>query len=271
MSAQLDDPARIPVMILCGGQGTRLREETEVRPKPMLEIGGRPMLWHIMKLYSTYGFKHFILCLGYKGHIIRDYFLNYNSYCTDMTVHLGRSGGVEYHNSHPEEDWCVTLADTGQATQTGARVAKGARYVTGDTFCFTYGDGLGSIDLAALLRFHRTHGRLGTITGVRPPGRFGELRAGSDGGAIEFNEKPQVSTGLINGGFGIFQRDFVNRYLTDRDDLVLEQEPLQRLAKDEQLMVFEHGGFWQCMDTYRELKLLEQLWESGDAPWKRWE
>jgi glucose-1-phosphate cytidylyltransferase len=271
MNAGLDDVAGIPVMILCGGQGTRLREETEVRPKPMLEIGGRPMLWHIMKLYSTYGFKRFILCLGYKGHIIRDYFLNYNSYCTDMTVHLGRAGAVEYHNSHPEEDWCVTLADTGQVTQTGARVAMGARYVTGDTFCLTYGDGLGSIDLAALVRFHRAHGRIGTITGVRPAGRFGELLAGSDGGAIEFNEKPQVSTGLINGGFFIFQRDFVNQYLNDRDDLVLEQEPLQRLAKDGQLMVFEHGGFWQCMDTYRELKLLEQLWESGDAPWKQWE
>lgn len=268
MNASLNEVAGIPVMILCGGLGTRLKEETEVRPKPMLEIGGRPMLWHIMKRYSAFGFRQFVLCLGYKGHVIKDYFLNYKSYSTDLTVHLGRSNAVEYHNSHPEEDWRVTLVDTGQTTQTGARVARAARYVIGDTFCLTYGDGLGDIDLMALLRFHRAHGRLGTITGVHPPGRFGELRTGDGGGAVEFNEKPQVSNGLINGGFFVFHRDFVTRYLHEREDLVLEQEPLQRLTRDRQLMVYEHEGFWQCMDTYRELKLLEQLWESGKAPWK---
>lgn len=262
---------KLPAMILCGGFGTRLREETEVRPKPMVEIGERPILWHIMKLYSAFGLKDFILCLGYKGHVIKEYFLNYKAYNADITVQLRTPEEVQYHNSHAEEDWKVTLVETGQMTQTGARVARAATYVHGDAFCLTYGDGLGDIDIAALIRFHRAHGKIGTITGVRPPGRFGEIRMTADRGAIEFNEKPQVTDGIINGGFFVLQREFVTRYLGNRDSLVLEQEPLQRLARDGQLMVYLHEGFWQPMDTYREVKLLEQLWESGKAPWKIWE
>lgn len=257
-------------MILCGGQGTRLREETEVRPKPMVEIGGRPILWHIMKLYAHHGLTDFILCLGYKGHLIKDYFLNYKAYSVDFTVQLGRPETIGYHNSHDEENWRVTLVETGQTSQTGARVVRAARYVQGETFCVTYGDGLADIDLTALLDFHRKHGRIGTVTGVRPPGRFGELRVEAAGRAIEFNEKPQVTEGMINGGFFVFQRAFVDRYLTDADDLVLEQAPLQRLTRDGELMVYLHDGFWQPMDTYREVLFLEQLWSSGRAPWKVW-
>lgn len=270
MDQNVSARGKIQVMILCGGMGTRLREETEIRPKPMVEIGGRPILWHIMKLYSAYGFKEFILCLGYKGHVIKEYFLNYKTYSADLTVQLGKPDAVQYHNSHAEEDWRVTLVETGQTAQTGARVARAGRYVQSDIFCLTYGDGLGNVDLAALLDFHHKHGKIGTITGVRPPGRFGELRVEQSGRAIEFVEKPQVTGGVINGGFFVFRREFLQRYLNNHDTLVLEQEPLQQLAKDGELMVYVHDGFWQPMDTYRELKLLEQLWSSGRAPWKMW-
>ncbi len=262
---------QLPVVILCGGLGTRLREETEVRPKPMVEIGGRPILWHIMKLYATYGLKKFILCLGYKGHVIKEYFLNYKAYLSDLTLQLGMPETLRYHTNHTEEDWQVTLVETGQTAQTGARVARAKRYVQEQTFCMTYGDGVSDIDIEALIRFHRQHGKIGTITGVRPPGRFGELRVGQEGRAIEFNEKPQVTEGLINGGFFVFEREFLDRYVEDQDSLILEHEPLQRLARDGQLVVYLHKGFWQPVDTYREVKLLEQLWESGRAPWKTWE
>jgi len=263
-------PKTPPVMILCGGMGTRLREETEVRPKPMVEIGGRPILWHIMKFYSSHGFKEFILCLGYKGHVIKDYFLNYKAYSADLTVRLGKPDAVRYHNTHDEEDWSVTLVETGQANQTGSRVARAGQYVDTDCFCLTYGDGLGDVDLKALIDFHRKHGKIGTVTGVRPPGRFGELRVDQRGRAVEFSEKPQVTEGIINGGFFVFQKEFLKRYLNDRVDLMLEHEPLQQLARDGELMVYLHEGFWQPMDTYRELKLLDQLWSSGRAPWKAW-
>jgi glucose-1-phosphate cytidylyltransferase len=258
------------VMVLCGGTGTRLREETEVRPKPMVRIGDRPILWHIMKLYAFHGLTRFVLCLGYKGHVIKEYFLNYRTFAADVTVDLARPSSVEYHAGAVTEDWRVTLVETGQTTQTGGRVARAARYVDGDTFCLTYGDGVGNVDISALLRFHHAHGRLATVTGVRPPGRFGELRIGAGGAAVEFNEKPQVAEGVINGGFFVFHRAFVERYLEPRDDLVLELEPLQKLARDGQLMVYLHEGFWQPMDTYRELMLLEQLWQSGQAPWRVW-
>jgi glucose-1-phosphate cytidylyltransferase len=261
---------QMPVMILCGGLGTRLREETEVRPKPMVEIGGRPILWHIMKLYAWYGLDDFILCLGYKGHMIKDYFLNYQAYSADLTIRLGAPDAVEYHNRPSEENWRVTLVETGQIAQTGTRVARAGRYVRGSSFCVTYGDGVGDIDITALLDFHDKHGRIGTITGVRPPGRFGEIRLDEEGRAVEFNEKPQVTEGVINGGFFVFQREFLERYLTDDSDLMLEGEPLQRLARDGELMVYLHEGFWQPMDTYRELTVLDQLWRSGAAPWKLW-
>ena len=256
-----------PVMILCGGEGSRLREETELRPKPMLEIGDRPILWHIMKLYASHGLKDFILCLGYKGHVIKDYFLNYKTYGSDLTVRLGSPHAVTFHNSHGEEDWQVTLVETGQKAMTGTRVARAAKYVNADTFCLTYGDGLGNIDIEALLEFHRRHGKLGTVTGVRPTSRFGELR-GKDNQVVEFNEKPQAAEGLINGGFFVFQREFVDQYLrADDESCSLEREPLQRLAKDQQLMVLVHEGFWQPMDTSREWRLLNELWESGKPPW----
>ena len=258
------------VVILCGGQGTRLREETEVRPKPMVEIGGRPILWHIMKLYAHYGLNEFVLCLGHKGYIIKDFFLNYETRMRDFTVHLGDRAPVEFHNGHPEENWNVTLAETGETAMTGARVRRVRRYVDRNTFCLTYGDGLGDVDIAELLRFHRSHGKLGTVTGVRPPGRFGELRV-DEGRVASFAEKPQVTEGFINGGFFVFEREFIDRYLDDSDDLVLEREPLQRLASDGELMVYRHDGFWQPMDTYREWKLLEDYWNAGRAPWKIWD
>jgi glucose-1-phosphate cytidylyltransferase len=257
------------VVILCGGQGTRLREETEFRPKPMVEIGGRPVLWHIMKLYAHHGLAEFVLCLGYKGHMIKEYFLNYDRFTRDLTVHLGQRSATEFHEPAREDGWSVTLVDTGVAAQTGARLRRVRRFVDGDAFCVTYGDGLGDVDVARLIAFHRAHGRLATVTGVRPPGRFGELAV--DGDRVStFLEKPQVSEGLINGGFFVFERAVLERYLDDSEELVLERLPLQRLAADGQLMVYRHTGFWQPMDTYREWKLLEGLWESGRAPWKLW-
>ena len=259
-------------MILCGGIGSRLQEETEFRPKPMLEIGGRPILWHIMKSYASHGFREFILCLGYKGHIIKDFFLNYQAYQADFTIELGNGRQIEYHSNGRgrPEDWKITLAETGLNTMTGARVAKAGKYIEGNLFCLTYGDGLGDIDLSKLLEFHRKHGKIGTVTGVRPPGRFGELEVDREGTAVGFNEKPQVTEGLINGGFFVFHRKFLEKYFDGRDNLVLEQEPLQRLAKDKQLAVYPHAGFWQPMDTYREFKLLNDLWNRGKAPWKIW-
>ena len=267
---RMEHPRSIRVMILCGGMGSRLYEETEFRPKPMLEIGGRPMLWHIMNVYAAYGFRKFILCLGYKGYIIKDYFLNYRVYQSDCTIHLGDSVRLEYHGSTDAHEWSVTLAETGQTAQTGARVFRGGHYIPEETFCLTYGDGLSNIDLNALLTFHHSHGKIGTVTGVCPPGRFGELEVDQSGRATQFNEKPQVAEGIINGGFFVFQRSFLERFLEDRDELVLEQEPLQRLASVGELMVYPHKGFWQPMDTYREFKLLNELWATGNAPWNIW-
>ena len=256
------------VMILCGGQGTRLREETEFRPKPMVEIGGLPIVWHIMKAFAHHGFKRFVLCLGYKGYVIKDFFLNYDARMTDLTVHLGGRKTVEIIGGHSEDDWTVTLAETGSTAQTGARVRRAAAHLGEDSFCLTYGDGVSDVDLKALVAFHRQHGKIGTVTGVRPTSRFGELTVRGDRVA-SFAEKP-LSEGLVSGGFFVFKREFVEKYLDDRDDLILEREPLQRLAADGQLVVREHGGFWQAMDTYRDWKLLEDLWNSGRAPWRIW-
>ncbi len=267
---RIPQPRVPPVMILCGGMGTRLREETEIRPKPMMEIGGRPILWHIMKYYAAFGFHHFILCLGYKGHMIKEYFLNYRAYQSDFSVQLDHaSQPIEYHASGREDDWRVTLVDTGLTAQTGARVTRAGRYVREETFCLTYGDGLSDIDLKALMAFHRGHGKIGTVTGVRPTGRFGELEVDGAGRATQFNEKPQATGGVINGGFFVFQRAFLQR-LSDHDDTVLEQGPLQSLATEGELMVYSHEGFWQPMDTYREYKMLNDCWAGGQAPWKVW-
>jgi glucose-1-phosphate cytidylyltransferase len=258
------------VVILCGGQGTRLREETEFRPKPMVEIGGRPILWHIMKTYAHHGLSDFVLCLGYKGYLIKDFFLNYEARMKDFTVRLGSLPAVRFHNGHAEEGWTVTLAETGETAMTGARLHRVRGYLNRGPFCLTYGDGLSDVDISELIRFHRSHGKLGTVAGVRPPGRFGELRV-EDRRVMAFAEKPQASGGLINGGFFVFEREFIDRYLDGRDDLTLEGEPLQRLAADGELMVWQHHGYWQAMDTYRELKLLEEFWNGGRAPWKVWE
>ena len=257
-----------PVFILCGGMGTRLREETEYRPKPMVEIGGRPILWHIMKLYAAAGFSNFVICLGYKGNIIKDYFLNYEAMHNDFTIELGRSDGIAYQGAHHEAGWRVTLVDTGIQSMTGARVKRAARHLVGDRFMLTYGDGVANVDINALLAYHQSSGAIGTVTGVRPRSRFGELI--SDGGrVIQFSEKPQTHEGLINGGFFVFERRFLD-YLSEDPKCQLEEEPLERLAADKQLSVFAHTGFWQCMDTFRDYQVLNQLWDQGQAEWKVW-
>ncbi len=259
------------VVILCGGQGTRIREASELKPKPMLEIGSRPILWHIMKLYAHHGQKDFVLALGYMGQQIKQFFLNYQPMVADFTAHLGAQQGITLHSSVPESGWNVTCADTGLGAMTGARVARAARYVDDEDFMVTYGDGLGDIDIAKLLAFHRSHGKIGTVTGVRPPGRFGELELDKQGRVLAFNEKPQVSEGYINGGFMIFKRAFLEKYLNNDESLVLERDPMIKLAHDGELMMYPHEGFWQPMDTLREYQMLNQMWDSGKAPWKLWQ
>jgi glucose-1-phosphate cytidylyltransferase len=262
----------VKVVILCGGQGTRLREETEYRPKPMVEIGGRPILWHIMKSYAYYGHSHFVLCLGYKGSVIKDYFLNYEAMNSDITLTLGQLRAVAYHDQHREQEFTVTLADTGQDTMTGGRLLRVKRYLAkDDTFLLTYGDGLANVGLRELLTYHRSHGRLATVTAVRPPARFGGLDITDDvrGPRVRrFTEKPQIGEGWINGGFFVLEPGVMD-YI-DGDDTCWEAQPLERLAQDGQLMAYRHDGFWQCMDTVRDRRLLEQLWNAGEAPWKVW-
>ena len=257
-------------MILCGGMGTRLREQTETRPKPMVEVGGQPILLHVMRLYAHHGVREFVLCLGYKGQVIKEYFLDFEAMRSDFTLEIGTAGGaIEYHREGLEElGFKVTLAETGETSPTGARVLRGARYLDGGTFAVTYGDGVSDVDLTAALAFHRAHGKLATVTGVRPPSRFGEIE--HDAGRVrEFNEKPQATSGLINGGFFFFEPGFLD-YLRASPDTMLEREPLERCVRDGQLMVYEHRGFWQCMDTFRDWEHLEALWRSGSAPWKVW-
>lgn len=252
------------VVILCGGLGTRLSEETQVRPKPMVDVGDRPILSHIMQIYSRHGFNEFVLALGYKGEVIKDYFLNYHARQSDLTIQL-KSGKVEY--SRPTaEDWTVTLVDTGQATQTGGRLLRLRPQVepTG-TFMLTYGDGVANINVKDLLAFHRSHGRLATVTAVRPPARFGDLRIENER-VMQFEEKPQAGEGWINGGFFVFEPSVFD-YLDD-DSTILERSPLERLAADGQLMAYRHSGYWQSMDTLRDKHALEQLWASGNAPWR---
>jgi glucose-1-phosphate cytidylyltransferase len=256
------------VVILCGGKGTRLREETEYRPKPMVPVGDFPILWHIMKTYAHYGHKDFILCLGYKGQVIKDYFLNYRYLASDFTLTLGLDPRLSFHDAGPEEDWNITMANTGEDTMTGGRVKRIEKYIKGDTFMLTYGDGVGNIDIKDLVEFHKKHGKLATLTGVRPPGRFGELMT-NDSMITEFNEKPQTSGGRINGGFFVFSRAAF-KYLSADASSILEQEPLRKLAADQQLTCYPHDGFWQPMDTFREFEMLNQLWSKKQAPWKVW-
>lgn len=256
-------------VILCGGRGTRLREETEHKPKPMIQVGPKPILWHIMKSYAAHGVADFVLCLGYKGDVIKEYFLQYEAMNSDFTVTLGRTDQIEFHVPHAELGWRVTLADTGPDAMTGARVKRVQKYVGTERFCLTYGDGLSDVDLAALLRFHDAHGAVGTVTGVRPPGRFGELAVEGDR-VDSFSEKPPAAGGLINGGFFVLEPSFFD-YLDTADDCILERAPLEKLSRDGQLRVYRHDGFWQCVDTFRDYELLNNLWSSGAPPWRTWE
>ncbi|MEM6477771.1 MAG: glucose-1-phosphate cytidylyltransferase [Pseudomonadota bacterium] len=258
------------VAILCGGRGTRLREVSETLPKPMVPVGGKPILWHIMKTYASHGLNDFVLLLGYKGDMIRDYFLGYYARQVPVTVDLSSDGEerLTFHGNQTE-DWRVTLVDTGDATMTGGRVRRARDFLGDGPFCLTYGDGVGDVDITKLIAFHKDHGKTATLTGVYPPGRFGELSV-KDGVVQSFNEKPQVSSGYINGGFFVMNQNFIDDYLDDREDLVLEVDPMRSLAANGDLMMFPHNGFWQPMDTPREHTLLNELWAAGNAPWKKW-
>ena len=256
------------VIILCGGQGTRLREETEYRPKPMVEVGGRPILWHIMKMYAHHGISDFVLCLGYRGFMIKEYFLNYEAMNNDLTVTLGSANHVEYHGAHEEQEFRVTLAETGLDTMTGGRVRRARKYVSGDTFMVTYGDGLSDVNVTDLLDFHASHGKIGTVTTVHPVSRFGEIDITSDRRVNQFVEKPQASN-WVSAGFFVFEKEFFD-FLNDDPSLVLERTPLERLAAEGELMAYQHDGFFYAMDTYREYLHLNKLWDSGKAPWRTW-
>jgi len=254
------------VAILAGGFGTRLAEETEIRPKPMVEIGGRPILWHIMMHYAHHGFKQFLIALGYKGEVIKKYMVDYCSIHSNLTVNL-KNGEVFVHEGS-KQDWTVELVDTGIRTQTGGRIKQLASYLGNETFMLTWGDGVSDVNLHDLLAFHRSHGKLATLTAVRPPARYGYMKFNGDR-VMEFTEKPQIGEGWINGAFFVLEPG-VFEYI-DGDDMVWEREPLERLAKDGQLIAYRHTSFWQCMDTLREKCILESLWQSGKAPWKIWE
>jgi glucose-1-phosphate cytidylyltransferase len=259
----------LKVVLLCGGMGTRLREETEVRPKPMIEIGHRPILWHIMKIYSHYGYTDFVLCLGYKGDFIRRYFLDYHLMNCDVTLDMRRPHQISFHQEHDAAAWRVTLAETGPDTMTAGRLKRIQCYLQDDdTFLMTYGDGVADIDIARLVEFHKSHGRIATVTGVHPSSRWGELVV--DGDQVkEFREKPQIKDGFINGGFFVLSRA-VFEYLGDDETVPFERAPMARLTADGQLMVYQHAGYWQAMDTLRDMTLLNEEWHSGHAPWKVW-
>jgi glucose-1-phosphate cytidylyltransferase len=262
------NPEEMPVVVLAGGAGARLREETERIPKPLVEVGHQPILWHIMKLYSHYGFRRFVLCLGYKGWAIKQYGLSYRDPLADFTGDRAAGRGPVFRNDLGDEDWEITCAETGQVAGTGTRLYRVRRYIDTDTFMFTYGDGIGAIDLLALLEHHRRQGRVGTVTGVHPTSRYGEMRV-EGAKVVEFNEKPTMPEGFVSGGFFVVNRGIFD-YLSDDEDLFFEAEPLQKLARDGELSVFPHEGFWQGLDTYRDLRYLTRLWRSGDAPWKVW-
>jgi len=254
------------VVILAGGFGTRLQEETTVKPKPMVEIGGQPILWHIMNIYAAHGYKEFVVALGYRGEIIKNYFLNYYYLRNSFSIHLG-NGRVDVHDAG-RENWVVHLIDTGLHTQTGGRVKRLAPWIGNETFMMTYGDGVANINIRELVAFHRKHGKLATVTAVRPPSRFGGLNFSGDLVA-RFEEKPQIGEGWINGGFFVMEPEVLD-YI-EGDTIAWERERLERLAKEGQLVAYRHDGFWQCMDTLRDVRLLESLWAEGRAPWKVWE
>lgn len=256
------------VVILCGGLGTRMREETEFRPKPLVEVGGRPILWHIMKLYAHFGFREFILCLGYKGSMIKEYFLNYEAMNNDFTICLGKQSQIRYNDYHEEQDFWVTLAETGAESMTGGRLNRIQKYLANDErFMLTYGDGVSDVDLSKVLDFHESHGKIATVTTFRPVSRFGILDINKENKVMNFIEKPK-SDAWASAGFFVFERQIFD-YLGG-DDTILEREPLEKLAAQQQLMAYHHEGFFQAMDTYREYQLLNDIWKSGEAPWKKW-
>lgn len=254
------------VAILAGGLGTRLSEETTIKPKPMVEIGGKPMLWHIMNIYAAFGYNEFVIALGYKGEVIKDYFLNYHYRSRSLTVDL-QSGKANLHNSKTDENWIVHLLDTGTDTQTGGRIKQVSQFIGNEPFMLTYGDGVSNINLVELLNFHKEKGRLATITAVRPPARFGQMILDGDR-VSQFEEKPQIGEGWINGGFFVLQPEIVN-YIKD-DQTLWEREPLEQLALEGQLTAYRHNDFWYCMDTLRDVNLLDKFWQDGKAPWKIW-
>jgi len=255
------------VVILCGGLGTRLREETEFRPKPMVEVGGRPILWHIMKSYAHHGFREFVLCLGYRGNVIKEYFLNYEAMNNDFSICLGQKSHIHYHDHHTEQGFSVTLADTGLESMTGGRIARIRKYIGDNTFLLTYGDGVSDVDIRDLMEFHKSHGRIATVTTVRPISRFGMLELESGNQVQKFTEKP-ITDGWMSAGFFVLNPQVFD-YL-DGDDCTFEREPLTRLAAEGQLMAYQHEGFFYAMDTYREYQHLNHLWNTGAAPWKVW-
>jgi glucose-1-phosphate cytidylyltransferase len=256
-------------VILCGGYGTRIRDVADNIPKPMIPVGGLPILWHIMKYYSMFNYNEFVLCLGYKSQVIKDFFLNYGASTRDFTLRLGKESSIAYHTDFEESNWTITLSETGQDTFTGGRVNRIKKYVEKENcFMLTYGDGVGDINIDALIKFHKSHGKTITLTGVRPPGRFGELEL--DGAQVTgFNEKPQATGGLINGGYFVCNKNIFD-FMEGDDSLVFEQEPMKRLVEAGELMVYQHDGFWQPMDTYRDYSLLNKLHDQGTAPWKIW-
>jgi len=251
-------------IILCGGRGMRLQEETEYRPKPLVPVGGRPILWHIMQIYAQAGFREFILCLGYKGEVIKDYFLNYEAMSNDFTMTLGKQHSIKFNSSHSDQDFLVTLADTGPDTMTGGRIKRVEKYVEGDTFMLTYGDGVSDIDIPALLRYHHSHGRIATVTAVHPVSRYGVLEVSPEGNVANFAEKP-VMNDWMSAGFFVFNRKFFD-YLGDRD-CYIEFETLQQLAVEGELMAYKHEGFFFSMDTYRDFKHINDMYNRGEKPW----
>ncbi|MDX8446006.1 MULTISPECIES: glucose-1-phosphate cytidylyltransferase [Mesorhizobium] len=254
------------LVILAGGLGTRISEESETKPKPMVEVGGRPLLWHIMKIYASHGIREFVICLGYKGYVIKEFFINYQRHLSNLEIDL-KDGSNRVLES-PAEDWKVTLIETGEATMTGGRLKRVAPYLGNETFCMTYGDGLANVDISAELAFHRKHGKLATVAAVQPPGRFGVLAVEDDHSVSSFQEKPSDEIGWINGGFFVLEPRAIDYIAGDATSF--EQEPLKGLTADGQLAAFEHTGFWQPCDTLRDKRELEKLWAQGNAPWRVW-
>lgn len=259
------------VVILCGGYGTRIRGVSDELPKPMIPIGGYPIIWHIMKYYASFGHKEFILCLGYKSDVIKDYFLNYESRTTDFSIILGKKDSIKILNNHNEQDWKITFVETGLDSMTGTRIKKIQKYIKEDeSFMITYGDGLSDINIKDLVSFHNSHAKSLTLSGVKPAGRFGELMSNSKGAITQFKEKPDSTDARINGGFFVANYSLFNFISNKRDDVIFEQEPMQKLVKKRELMQFDHDGFWQPMDTMKEYELLNKIYNKNRAPWKVW-